>query len=80
MGGYSKQTEQTHRCTMKIQNYPQIMICKFGSCCCETGQPLRKGERIVYDPRNRKGYHMDSKFAFKVWRAGILKAREIPEQ
>lgn len=65
---------------MKQLNQPQIMLCRFTSFCCETGQPLRKGERIVYDPRNRKGYHMDSKFAIKVWRAGILKAGEIPEQ
>ena len=44
----------------------QIMRAKFDSTCPETGKPIRRGDEIVYLPRERKAYHADSK-TFADW-------------
>jgi len=41
----------------------KIINAKFNSTCAETGCKIRKGERIVYDPVNKKAYGIGTKTA-----------------
>jgi len=45
---------------------PRTMRAKFDSMCPETGKAIRKGDEIVYFPRERKAYHIDSESA-RAW-------------
>jgi len=42
---------------------PREITARFDSTCPETGKPIRKGDRCLYVPRERKAYHTDSKAA-----------------
>ena len=42
-------------------NYqPRIIFTKFDGVCSETGKPIKKGERCIYDPLDKKLYRLDS--------------------
>ncbi len=34
----------------------KLMEAKFNSRCAQTGNPIRKGDPIAYDPQERKAY------------------------
>ena len=39
---------------------PIWMTAKFNSICPETNQPIRKGDEMLYYPKSKKAYHIDS--------------------
>jgi hypothetical protein len=47
----------------RYNNDPREIRAKFASICPETGKQINKGDRIVYFPRERKAFHVDSKSA-----------------
>ena len=42
---------------------PRFITAKFASVCPETGKQINKGDQIVYYPRSKSAYHIDSNAA-----------------
>ena len=47
----------------RFKDDPRVITARFNSTCPETGKAIKRGDDIVYYPRERKAYHMDSKAA-----------------
>jgi hypothetical protein len=48
------------------RNYkPVIVYAKFDGVCAETKKKIQRGDKCIYDPLERKIYHMDSPSAME---------------
>lgn len=50
---------------MKNQS-PYFTTARFNSICSETGQQIRKGDRIAYFPNEKRAFHENSKAAEQI--------------
>ena len=52
---------------------PSFIVAKFNGVCPETGLPIKKGDTIVYFPKEKIAYHATSKNAEMVRGADFSK-------
>jgi len=53
---------------------PRMIESKFNCTCAETGRAIKKGDRCLYFPADKKVYHPDSKTAYQ-WRMDMADER-----